>query len=147
VAGARRPSGRTCGIDPGKVRVGLAIDDELGLLAHPRGTLDAGDSAELLRRLVAWAREENVTRFVVGLPVGLRGDEGGAARSARAFAQRVADATGLPVELWDERLSTAQAYRALAEGGVRGRKARARVDETAACTILQSWMDARAASG
>lgn len=146
VADSSRRSGRTCGLDPGRARVGLAIDDELGLLAHPRGTLDASDPVALVHNLRKWADSENVSRFVVGLPIDLRGTEGSAARQARAFAQSVADATGLPVELWDERLTTVQAHRALAEGGVRGRKARAHIDEAAACTILQSWMDAHRTS-
>jgi putative Holliday junction resolvase len=111
-------------------------------MAHPRGTLSAADPVTLVRELCAWSERENVTRFVVGLPVDMRGVEGAAARRARAFAQRLADATGRPVELWDERLSTVQAQRALAEGGVRGKKARLHIDEAAACTILQSWMDA-----
>jgi len=79
------------------------------------------------------------------LPIDLRGTEGSAAREARAFAQRVADETGLPVELWDERLTTVQAQRGLTEAGLRGPKARAHIDEAAACTILQSWMDAHRA--
>jgi putative Holliday junction resolvase len=125
--------------------VGVAIDDELGLMAHPRGILDARDPAALAQGLRLLADKENVVRFVIGLPIDLHGREGSAARGARAFAQRVADATGKPVELWDERLSTVQAGRSLAQGGVRGRKARAHIDEAAACTILQSWMDAHRA--
>jgi putative Holliday junction resolvase len=119
----------------------VAVDDELGLMAHPRGTLDARDPQldSALRRL---ADEEDVGHFVVGLPLDLRGGEGQAARDARALAQRVADATGRPVELWDERLSTVQAARGLAAAKVRGKKARAHIDEAAACAILQSWMDA-----
>jgi putative Holliday junction resolvase len=138
-------SGRTCGLDPGSARVGLAIDDELGLLAHPRGTLDAKDPIALVRDLREWADREDVVRFVIGLPMDLRGTEGPAARAARAFAKRVANATGRPVEMWDERLTTVQAQRGLEEGGLRGRKARAHIDEAAACTILQSWMDAHRA--
>ncbi|HEV3193851.1 MAG TPA: Holliday junction resolvase RuvX [Polyangiaceae bacterium] len=140
-----RPSrpGRTCGLDPGHVRIGVAIDDELGLLAHPRGTLDARDPRRLLAALKSFAQEERVARFVVGLPLDMRGGEGAAARKARLLAQRVADATGRPVELWDERLSTVQAQRALASVDVRGKRARAHVDEVAACAILQSWIDAR----
>ena len=64
---ARPPRGRTCALDPGKVRVGLAIDDELGLLAHPRGTLDGRNRKTLLSALRALADEEAVVRFVVGL--------------------------------------------------------------------------------
>lgn len=134
---------RTCGVDPGAVRVGLAIDDELGLLAHPRGTLDGRDPSALLAALHRFAREENVERFVVGLPLDMSGGEGRAARNARDLAQRIATATGCAVELWDERLSTVQANRTLLEAKVRGRKARAHVDEVAACAILQSWIDAR----
>jgi putative holliday junction resolvase len=130
-------------VDPGAVRVGLAIDDELGLLAHPRGTLDGRDPDTLVAALRRFADAENVERFVVGLPLDMSGGEGPAARTARDLAQRIATATGCAVELWDERLSTVQAQRTLRASNVRGRKARARVDEVAACAILQSWLDAR----
>ncbi len=136
-------TGRTCALDLGRVRVGLAIDDELSLLAHPRGTLDARDDRALLGALRAFADEEGITRFVVGLPLDMRGGEGMSARKAREMAQRVADVTGREVELWDERLTTVQAKRALAASGVWGGRARSRIDEAAACAILQSWLDAR----
>jgi len=138
-------TGRTCALDPGKARVGVAIDDGLGLLAHPRGVLDARDPAGLLEALRTLADDENVVRFVVGLPLDMRGGEGDAARHARSFAQQVADATGREVELWDERLSTVQAQRALSASEVHGKRARAHVDEAAACVILQAWIDARQA--
>ena len=134
--------GRTCALDLGAVRVGVAIDDELGAMAHPRGTLDARDRKALLSALRALADEENAVRFVVGLPLDMRGGEGMAARRARALAQDIADATGRAVELWDERLTTVQAQRALHASEVRGRRARERIDEAAACAILQSWLDA-----
>ena len=134
--------GRTCALDPGKVRVGLAVDDDLGLMAHPRGTLDGRDRRHLLETLKTLADDERVVRFVVGLPLDMHGGEGMAARGARALAQQVADATGREVELWDERLTTVEAQRALRASEVRGRKARARIDEAAACAILQSWLDA-----
>jgi putative Holliday junction resolvase len=141
-ANARR-SRRTCGLDPGQARIGVAIDDELGLLAHPRGTLDATDPAALLVMLRKLVDDENVGRFVIGLPLDMSGGEGQSARQSRVLAQRVADATGCLVELWDERLSTVQAQRTLAAANVRGKKARARIDEAAACAILQSWIDAQ----
>src|SRR5579864_1872557 len=136
---------RTCALDLGSVRVGVAVDDELGLLAHPRGCLQARDERAFLASLRTLAEEQDIARFVVGLPLGLRGGEGTAARRARAMAQRIADATGRSVELWDERLTTVQAKRALRASGVRGRRARSRrhLDEAAACAILQSWLDAR----
>jgi putative holliday junction resolvase len=140
---ARAPRGRTCALDPGTVRVGVAIDDELGLLAHPRGALDAGNRKALLAALRVLAEQETVVRFVVGLPLDMHGGEGMAARGARTLAQQVADATGRAVELWDERLTTVEAQRSLRASEVRGKKARARIDEAAACAILQSWLDAR----
>jgi putative Holliday junction resolvase len=139
------PKGRTVALDPGKVRVGVAMDDGLGLLAHPRGALDGRDRKALLAALRELADEEHVVRFVVGLPLHLSGEEGASARDARALAQQLADATGREVELWDERLTTVQAQRSLRASEVRGRKARERIDEAAACAILQSWLDARQA--
>jgi len=126
------------------VRVGVAIDDDLGLMAHPRGVLDGRDRPGLLAALADLAREEAIARFVVGLPLDMKGGEGDAARKARAMAQAIADATGLDVELWDERLTTVQARRALAASEKHGRKAKARIDEASAVTILQAWLDARA---
>src|SRR5579871_4104509 len=136
-------AGRTCALDLGRVRVGVAIDDELGMMAHPRGTLDGRDRKALLAELQRLVREEHVTRFVVGLPLRLSGVEGPEARAARGVAQEIADATGREVELWDERLTTVQAQRSLRASEVRGKKAKARIDEAAACAILQSWLDAR----
>ena len=136
-------AGRTCALDLGRVRVGLAIDDELGLLAHPRGTLDGRDRKAMLGALKRLAEDEGVVRFVVGLPLDMHGGEGLAARNARAVAQQIADATGRAVELWDERLTTVQAQRELSASEVRGKKARARIDEAAACAILQAWLEAR----
>lgn len=142
---AAKRRARVCALDPGRTRIGVAVDDELGLLAHPRGTLDPRNPKVLAEALRALAEGENVRRFVVGLPLHMKGSEGASARDARRLAQVVADATGCLVELWDERLSTVQANRSLAASEVRGKKARAHIDEAAACAILQSWLDARQA--
>lgn len=135
--------GKVAAIDLGKKRVGVAVSDELGLYAHPRPLL-AGESRsallEALRRLVA---DEGVTRFLVGHPVEMGGAEGPAARRARAFAQALANATGLDVELVDERLSTVEADRALRASGRSRRERAALIDGVAAAMILQSWLDAR----
>lgn len=139
--------GRTCALDLGKARVGVAIDDELGVLAHPRGALPARDRKALLAALRALAAEEDVARFVVGLPLDMKGGEGDAAREARVMAQAIANATGRQVELWDERLTTVQAQRQLQASGVKGHKARAQIDAAAACAILQAWLDRRATRG
>ena len=124
------------------MRVGVAIDDELGSMAHPRGVLDGRDRRKLVAAIAELAREEGIARFVVGLPLDMKGGEGEAARKARAIAQEIADATGCEVELVDERLSTVQAKRALDASEVPGRKQRAKIDEAAATTILQAWLDA-----
>lgn len=133
--------GRTCGLDLGAARVGVAVDDELGLLAHPRRTLDGRNHAALIKALNELVREEGIERFVVGLPLDMKGGEGEAARTARHVAQLIADGTGVSVELWDERMSTMQAQRALDASEVRGKKARASIDAAAAVVILQSWLD------
>jgi putative Holliday junction resolvase len=138
------PQGRVLGLDLGRARVGVAVDDELGSMAHPRGVLSGKDRAKLLRAIDALARREGATRIVVGLPVDMRGHEGDAAKNARVLAQAIADATGLEVELWDERMTTLVAARALATSEVRGDKAKRHIDEAAAVAILQSWLDARA---
>ncbi|MGH9051407.1 MAG: Holliday junction resolvase RuvX [Acidimicrobiia bacterium] len=128
------------GLDYGTRRVGVAISDPLRILAQPHGVIDQ-EHQELegeLRRLV---EEMEVDLVVVGLPISLSGREGPAARAARAFARRVAEVTGLPVELADERLSTVAAEGALREGRVRGPARRRMVDRVAAALMLQSYLD------
>lgn len=134
---------RTCALDLGAVRVGVAIADELGLMAHPRGVLSAKPRRAFLEALVELVREEGITRIVVGFPIDMRGTEGEAARRTRETAQVIADATGCDVELFDERLTTAQAQRAITASGLKREKARARIDEAAAVAILQAWLDTR----
>lgn len=117
------------------------------MMAHPRGAFAAKPRPALLAAVKALVDEENVGRIIVGFPLDMRGTEGEAARRARETAQAIADATSCEVELFDERLTTVQAQRALTDSGLKGRKARARIDEAAAVAILQAWLDARAARG
>jgi putative Holliday junction resolvase len=132
---------RVAALDLGKVRVGLAISDELGLMAHPRDPLQGGNRKKLIADLVDLAREEKISRFLVGLPLNRGGSEGREADRARRFAQIVADATGCDVELVDERLTTVEAHRRLREGGVTAKKGRSLVDGVAAALLLQAWLD------
>lgn len=132
---------RTCALDLGGRRVGVAIDDELAMYAHPRGVLEGRDKHALVAALKKLAVAENIGLFVVGLPLDMKGGEGESARKARELAQQIADATGLDVELWDERLTTVQARRALASSEVHGKKAKGLIDEASAVTILQAWLD------
>lgn len=134
---------RAIALDLGAARVGVAVSDELGSMAHPRGFLDARPQPKLLENLAALVKEEKIDRIVIGFPLDMRGHEGEAARRARDLAQKIADATGCEIELVDERLTTRQAQRALTASGVKGKKARAQIDTASAVTILQSWLDRR----
>ncbi|HEX5099586.1 MAG TPA: Holliday junction resolvase RuvX [Polyangiaceae bacterium] len=136
---------RALGVDVGKVRVGVAVADELGLLAHPRDHVDGRDPRRAVEALAALASAEQIEVFVVGLPRALNGEEGVSARRARRFAALLGTRTGLPVELYDEWLSTREAQRRLRDGGLDDRKARSRIDSAAAAVVLQSWLDARRA--
>jgi putative Holliday junction resolvase len=136
---------RSIGIDLGGARCGVAVDDELGQLAHPRPNLPAKDRKALVLALTDLAREVDARRFVVGLPLEMTGREGAAAERVRTFAQHLADASGLDVVLWDERLSTVEASGALRRAGHDAREQKGLIDGAAAVTILQSWIDARRA--
>ncbi len=134
---------KAAAIDLGKVRVGLAVADELGLLAHPRPYLDGRNPRTLLGALARLADEEGIGVFVVGLPRSLSGAEGPPARRARRFAAELAERTGREVELMEEWLSTKDARARLRDGGLDERAVRERVDSAAAALLLQSWLDAR----
>jgi putative Holliday junction resolvase len=137
----RKP--RVAAIDLGKARVGVAVSDELGLMAHTRPNLDGKSRKALLAALTEMAREEKLDRFLVGLPLAMNGTQGPAADRALTFAQELADATGVAVEMIDERLSTVEASRRLRDGGVKARDQKALIDGASAAVILQTWLDAR----
>src|SRR5262245_41777913 len=123
---------RVCAVDLGKVRVGVAVSDELGAMAHPRPALDGTNRKALLAALAALAAEEGIARFLVGLPVEMSGAHGPAAERAHKFAVALANATGREVELADERLTTVEAARRLGEAGTRKRAQKAHIDSAAA---------------
>lgn len=136
---------RTLGVDPGDARVGLAVSDDDGTFASPLRTIAARGEGDPAKRIAEEAVRAGCAEIVVGLPRNLDGSEGGAARKARALAGRVRAATGLRVVLWDERLTTAEASRALSAVEMRARDQRSVVDQVAATILLQSYLDARAA--
>ena len=138
-------SSRILGVDPGARRIGLALDDEAsGKLALPHGVVERGvDDRAAAQKVKDVLGELEVTVAVVGLPLRLDGTEGTAARRARQFGVALEEALGIPVEYWDERLTTVAAERTLREMGVRGQKQRGVVDETAAAILLQGYLDAR----
>ena len=132
---------RAAAVDLGKVRVGLAVADELGLMAHPRHYLDGRDQRRVLSQLSRLAEDEGITVFLVGLPRQLNGTEGLAAKRARRFALALGARTRARVELIDEWLSTREAHARLREQGASTREARERVDSAAAAVLLQSYLD------
>jgi putative Holliday junction resolvase len=140
------PHGRVLGIDWGEIRIGLALSDELQTLASPLETLVRRRGKRFpMPRLLELVAAHAPVGVVVGLPLTPAGDEGPAAAEARAMATLVEGRTGLPVELRDERLSTARALRLVREqdGSTRGRKED--VDALAAAVLLQGFLDARRA--
>jgi len=133
---------RILAIDPGTRRVGLAISDRLGLIARGLPTLTPTGRKALLRDLGQVVREHNVGRLVMGFPLRLSGEEGPEAEAARELAGQLEQQLKLPVELWDERLTSVQAERVMVSQGVRRSKRRQERDRLAAVLILQSWLDA-----
>jgi len=130
-------------MDVGARRIGLAVSDPLGITAQGLGTIQRqnkrGDFAQLERVI----REHKVAEIVMGLPLRMSGSEGIQAEKMQAFAEEIRRRFKLPVHLWDERLTSAQANRLLRETEMSIKRRGAVVDQMAAVLILQSWMDAR----
>lgn len=134
---------RALGIDHGDARIGLAVSDELGMLAHPLETITVKDGNPLTR-IAQVVAEKNVGQIVIGLPKNMDGTSGPAAEKVRAFAARLRENVACPVLLWDERLTTVAAQRALHEAGRNAKQSRAVIDQAAAQIILQGWLDSQA---
>ena len=133
------------GIDIGSRRVGVAVSDAGGIIAHPLTTLDAGTGGALpLARLTELVADREVGGIVVGLPRRLDGTHGPEARAAEAVAEQLRAELGVRVELWDERLTSVQAERLLVDAGVRRKKRREATDRIAAALILQGFLDRQA---
>lgn len=130
------------GVDVGTVRVGIAVSDASATVATPHATLAAGD--DLVARLADLARDLACETVVVGLPKGMSGRDTASTRHARNVAAMLAE-QGWNVQLWDERLSSAEAERVLLQAGRRRSQRRTERDPIAAAIILQGWLDARGA--
>ena len=130
---------RFMAVDLGSVRTGVAVSDELGMLAQPWKTLPGGDKA--LEAVVSAVGELKPSRVLVGLPRNMDGTYGPAAEHSRAFADQLRVRVECTVDLWDERLTTVAAQRALRESGRKARDQRGVVDQVAAQILLQSWLD------
>jgi len=144
---ARSPSqGRVLGLDVGSRRIGIAVSDPLGITAQGLETLQRTNKRQDFEHLRRVIDQYEVREIVVGLPLRMSGAEGTQSEKMRAFAEELAKMFKLPVHLWDERLTSAEANRFLRETELSIEKRGKAVDRMAAVLILQSWMEQRAAS-
>ena len=133
---------RYLALDVGTRRIGIAVSDELGLTAQPVLTLELRRSRrEDLRSIARLARRFSVAGIVVGNPLHLSGEQSPRSVKVQAFAAELGELTGLPIHLWDERLTTEEAHRILYEAGHDRQQHAPIVDQVAATLILQSFLD------
>ena len=135
------PKGRLIGIDPGTKTLGLALTDVERRIASALTTLRRRKFSLDVQDLIALAKEHAVAGWIVGLPTNLDGSAGPRVQATRAFAQNLATALGLPVLLWDERLSTVSAERMLIDAGASRKRRGEVIDKVAAAIILQAALD------
>mgnify|MGYP000597034274 CR=1 FL=1 len=138
---------RALGIDHGDARIGLAMSDELGMLAHPLETIHLREIADPVAHIAAIVTREKIGQIVLGMPRNMDGTYGPASEKVRAFAEKLKAATPCPVKLWDERLTSVAAQRSLHEAGRTVKNSRDVIDQVAAQMILQGWLDAQAMLG
>jgi putative holliday junction resolvase len=137
--------GRTLALDLGTVRIGLALSDPLGITGQPMGFLQRRNARRDLAALIDIIKQNDVATVVVGHPLLMSGIAGEKALDAEAFAEKLRAEGVCSVVLWDERLTTVQAQRALLEGNVSRKNRKNVVDAAAAALMLQSWLDSQPA--
>lgn len=132
---------RVIALDHGTKRIGVAVSDELKLIAQPLEFIPAEPFADFLARLRQIIREKEVELVIVGLPRNMDGSYGPATMKVEAFVAALKGALTVPIQTWDERLTSTQANRLLIQAGVRRAKRKEKVDKTAAAILLQSYLD------
>src|SRR5947207_10847008 len=135
---------RILALDHGTKRIGVALSDELKMIASPLEFIPADPFVDVLARLKELIREKEVELILIGMPRNMDGSYGPAALKVQDFAAALKNAITIPIKMWDERLTSAQANRFLIEGNVRREKRKERVDKTAAAILLQSYLDSLA---
>jgi putative Holliday junction resolvase len=145
LSGQNLTSGRILGLDVGARRIGVAVSDPLGMTAQGLETLHRRNRRYDLDELRRVIREYEISEIVVGNPLRMSGEVGRQAEKMATFAGQIEHAFALPVHLWDERLTTAEAHRLLDETDIRDQRRKEVIDKMAAVLILQSFLDARAA--
>jgi putative Holliday junction resolvase len=130
------------GIDFGRKRIGVAGSDENGRIAFPLCVIQNAGGQPVIKEISRIAAERKAEKIIVGLPLNLDGSKGLAVGDVEQFASRLKTRVALPVEFWDERLSTKIAERAMIDGGLSRRRRRQSIDRVAAQIMLQSYLDA-----
>jgi len=133
---------RILALDHGTKRIGVAISDELKMIAQPLGFILAQPFADFLTQLKEIIRSKEVEMILVGIPRNMNGSYGPAALKVQEFVAVLKETIGVPIQTWDERLTSMQANRFLIEADVRRSKRKDKVDQTAAAILLQSYLDA-----
>jgi putative Holliday junction resolvase len=133
---------RVMGLDVGKVRIGVALSDPLGYTAQPLLTLWRKSRGEDLRSLIRLIRKHDVTGIIVGNPLHMSGDVSAWGAKVQVFAEELRERSGLPVLMWDERLSSVAAHEILDETGYQQAGRKYVIDQVAAVVILRGWMEA-----
>ena len=134
---------RILAIDHGTKRMGIAISDELGMIAQPLEFIPAEPFTDFLNRLKEIISEKQIELILVGMPRNMNGSYGPAALKVQEFVDALKDAVTVPIQTLDERLTSVQAHRLLTEAEVGGRQRKGKVDKSAAAILLQSYLDGR----
>ncbi len=138
---------RILGIDYGSRRIGLALSDETETVATPLRVIQYTDEFAALSSIAEAVRESSAALIVMGMPLNMNGTRGPAAERVDAFVAKLKERVGVPIRLWDERMSTVSAERALIAGGARRDRRKQVVDKLAAQIMLQHFLDAQAGTG
>jgi putative Holliday junction resolvase len=134
------PKGRLIGVDLGLKRVGISISDDLGIFAHPLAMIPYSNQSKVLEEIINLGHAHGVSGFVVGIPKNMNGTIGESARRSVRFAGKLRRRSGLPVVLWDERLTTSQAEREMIGLGMSRRRRRLTIDQAASVLILENYL-------
>ena len=132
---------RIMGLDYGTVRIGVAISDPGGIIAQPKGYLEAVPRKACLENISNTCEELEIGTIVIGLPKHMNGDEGESAKAARALGAEIAEITSLPIDFLDERLTSVSANNFLTEANIKAPGKKEKVDSVAAAIILQNYLD------
>ena len=133
--------GKYLGVDYGDVRTGLAECDVSGLISSGIGTISEGGMRNTAAKVVKEAEARSCKKIIIGLPKNMDGSEGGRADVIKAFAALVESLTDIPIDFYDERMTTMAAYRFLGETGTYGKKRKGVIDTLSAQIILQNYID------